>query len=190
METIQALTQVNYLATFISIFTILFGLKIASGLLEWFFNKLGLETKWMRNKREEHNLLIQTSKGLSILQAKYEELQTKHEESVKQSIAHDETIKESVNILSKKVDTISDAINEMRNIQAKDKLAEYKDRIGQSYRLYNSRKYSEDEQVPYWNHMEKEALEGLIEQYEVHGGKNSFVHSVVEVEMQKWKVVE
>ena len=38
--------------------------------------------------------------------------------------------------------------------------------------------------------MEREALEGLIEQYEAHGGKNSFVHSVVEPEMQIWKVID
>ena len=38
--------------------------------------------------------------------------------------------------------------------------------------------------------MEKEALEGLIKQYEEHGGKNSFVHSIVEPEMQKWKVID
>ena len=44
--------------------------------------------------------------------------------------------------------------------------------------------------MPYWNHMAKEALEGLIRQYESHGGSNSFVHSIVEPEIQTWKLVD
>ena len=58
------------------------------------------------------------------------------------------------------------------------------------WKSYKERKYSEEEPVPYWNYMEKEALEGLIKQYESHGGKNSFVHSIVEPEMHTWKVIE
>lgn len=101
-----------------------------------------------------------------------------------------ELIKDSVSRLSQKVDTLSDIITEMRKIQDEDKLAEYKDKIGQSYRYYCERKYSAENPIIYWNTMEKEALEGLIEQYEAHGGKNSFVHSVVEPEIQKWRVVD
>ena len=38
--------------------------------------------------------------------------------------------------------------------------------------------------------MEKEALEGLIEEYEAAGGENSFVHSKVQKEMYTWTLVE
>ena len=48
----------------------------------------------------------------------------------------------SVLELSKKVDLLSESILEMRKIQDEDKLAEYKDKIGQSYRYYNERKSS------------------------------------------------
>jgi hypothetical protein len=34
-----------------------------------------------------------------------------------------------------------------------------------------------------------ETLRDLIEEYEAHGGVNSFVHSVVEQEMHNWKRV-
>ena len=38
--------------------------------------------------------------------------------------------------------------------------------------------------------MELEALEDLIDTYESFGGKNSFVHSVVQKEMYTWEVTE
>lgn len=89
MEAIQELTQINYTALFISIFTALAGIKVACSLFEWVVSKLGLETKWMRQKREEHELLLRTSKNLSALQ-------DKHQEDVKQSIAHDKRIQENL----------------------------------------------------------------------------------------------
>lgn len=91
--------------------------------------------------------------------------------------------------LSEKVDILADAIHKMKEIQDKDKLSEYKDRIGQSYRYYSERKYSDANPIPYWNRMERDTMQSLIEQYEAHGGKNSFVHTVVEPEMQKWKII-
>ena len=102
---------------------------------------------------------------------------------------HDKILQNNISVLNEKVDSLSLSISEMRKIQDEDKLAEYKDKIGDSYRYYSEREYSETNPVPYWNHMEKESLEGLISQYEAHGGKNSFVHSIVETEMQKWKVI-
>lgn len=184
MSEIKELIQINFVDVFFSIFVILFAAKVMWTVFEWLIiEKLGIETKGMRHRREEHELLIKTSEELTILK-------DKHEESVKQSILHDDKIKESIIKVSNKVDVLADTINEMRELQDQDKLSEYKDRIGQSYRYYNERKYSDWNPIPYWNHMEKEALEGLIEQYEAHGGKNSFVHSVVEPEIQKWKVVD
>lgn len=80
MEAIQELTQINYIALFISIFTALVGIKFVFSLFEWVITKLGLETKWMRQKREEHELLLQTSQNLSILQKKHQEDMNKFED--------------------------------------------------------------------------------------------------------------
>ena len=52
-------------------FAILFGIKAVVSIFEWVLDKLGLETKGMRKKREEHDLLIQTSEGLTALQEQY-----------------------------------------------------------------------------------------------------------------------
>jgi hypothetical protein len=71
MEAIQGLLKVNYFYVFISVFIILIGIKAVVTIFEWVIDKLGLETKWMRLKREEHELLIQTSENLTALQKKH-----------------------------------------------------------------------------------------------------------------------
>lgn len=71
MDTIIELTTLNFSSIFISVFVILIGLKAIVSLLEWFIEKLGLETKWMRNKKKEHELLLRTSENLAKLQEKH-----------------------------------------------------------------------------------------------------------------------
>lgn len=73
MNEIAELTKINFVSVFISVFIILAGIKAVVSLLEWGINELGLETKWMRKRREEHQLLLQTASSLSTLQKKYED---------------------------------------------------------------------------------------------------------------------
>ena len=56
-------------------------------------NKLGLETKWMREKREEHELLLNTSNSLIILRQK-------HDEDMKKSDSHDEEMRNDIKRLT------------------------------------------------------------------------------------------
>ena len=184
MDAIENIFNIDWKTVVLGIVAGLLAFKAIIELLKWFlFDFLGIETKAMRQKREEHELLIQTSQSLTVLQEK----QT---EDVKQSIRHDEMIRNDLSNLFGTIFQIKDEVTLMRTQRDNDKLAEYKDKVGQSYRYYHARSYSEEEPVPYWNHMEKESLEGLIRQYESHGGSNSFVHSVVEPEMQTWKVID
>mgnify|MGYP007120090322 FL=1 len=62
-------------------------------LFDWLIKLLGLETRSMRQKREEHELLIATVQNLK-------ELQKKQEEDVKQSIQRDKRIKDDIKNLS------------------------------------------------------------------------------------------
>ena len=55
---------------------------------------LGLETKKMKQSREKYELLINTAQGLK-------SLQEKQENDVKQSIRHDEHIKDDIQMFSK-----------------------------------------------------------------------------------------
>lgn len=101
MEQINALQDINYAYLFFGFITILAAWKAFVSLWESTIGKLiknlGIETKSMREKREEHELLIQTSRNLS-------ELQSKHQTDVEQSIAHDKNIQNE----------LSEFMNEMR----------------------------------------------------------------------------
>lgn len=70
MGDITALTKIDYTYLFITFFTVLIGIKAVVSLLNWAVNEFGIETKWTKKEREEHDLLIQTAHGLVELQQK------------------------------------------------------------------------------------------------------------------------
>lgn len=86
MEAITNMLQVNFYSTAVSILTLLAGYKATVGLLEFFAKTTGIEFKWMRKKREDHELLINTAKGLR-------ELEEQRKIDVAQSIKHDTAIR-------------------------------------------------------------------------------------------------
>lgn len=165
MNNIENITQFDWITVILGIFAILFIIKEIIELWSYFKKKGRIKTGSEQDKEEINN-------RISTLEE------------------HDNWQYQEIINISKTMLQIKEEVTLMRKQRDDDKLAEYKDKIGQSYRCYKERKYSEEEPIPYWNHMEKEALEGLIKQYESHGGKNSFVHSIVEVEMQTWKVID
>lgn len=71
MEIIKEMTAVDFSSVFISVFVILMGIKSVASVWEWMIGKLGVETKWMRKRREERSLLMQTSQNLSALQKRH-----------------------------------------------------------------------------------------------------------------------
>lgn len=71
MDAIQELTKINYPYLLTAVFAVLIGVKAIVSLFEWVVGKLGLETKWMKAKKEEHDLLVKTSENLSALQQQH-----------------------------------------------------------------------------------------------------------------------
>ena len=96
MSEIIELTNVDFSSIFISVFIILVGIKAIVSLFEWVINKLGLETKWMRKRREERELLIQTSQNLA-------DLRNQHNHDVEESNTHDENIKEELSAFMEEI---------------------------------------------------------------------------------------
>lgn len=94
MNEIMELTKIDYLSVFPAGFAILVGTKALLSLLEWLVEKLGLETKWMRRRREEHELLIRTSQNLTALQ-------TQHEHDMQKSDRRDEEISSDIKKLTR-----------------------------------------------------------------------------------------
>lgn len=89
MGEINELLNINFSYVLMSVFIILAGIKSIVTIFEWVVDKLGLETKWMRGKREEHDLLLQTSQNLA-------DLRNQHNHDVEESNTHDENIKEEL----------------------------------------------------------------------------------------------
>lgn len=99
MNEVEALSNIDYPALFVAVFSILVGLKAVVSIFEGTFGKLGLETKWMRKKREEHELLIQTSQSLF-------DLQQKQDKAERQSDAQDELISKNFTVFMDEVKTL------------------------------------------------------------------------------------
>lgn len=71
MNEIQELTKIDFTYVITAVVAALIGIKTIVSLFEWAVGKLGLETKWMKQKREEHDLLVKTSQNLSALQQQH-----------------------------------------------------------------------------------------------------------------------
>ena len=93
MEPIKELLNINFSYVLLSVFVILIGIRAVVSIFEWVVDKLGLETKYMRQKREEHELLIQTSQNLT-------SLQMKHIKDMEKSDAHDAEMKDNIQRLT------------------------------------------------------------------------------------------
>lgn len=108
MEEIIELTKINFSSVFIAVFVILIGIKTIVSLFEWIIDKLGLETKWMRKRREEHDLLLETSRSLT-------ELKKQHAHDVEESNNHDENIKnELTSFIINMKESISETQKELK----------------------------------------------------------------------------
>ena len=94
MDVIKQLTKLDYSTLIIGVAVVAGAFKVICEFFTWFVSYLGLETKKMRHKREDHELLIATAKNLELLQ-------NKQNEDVRQSIVHDKRIKDDIQKLSK-----------------------------------------------------------------------------------------
>ena len=175
MNDINALTQVDYIAVFISVMTILIGVLSIKKIIESFYKWFGLETKWMREKREQRDLLLKTAEKVCDLEGRQDEFAQNRIHDREQSFQIQKELVDAIDRIDHKLDVTHEKTN-------KRVRAELKERIGQSYRYYHSKGQ--------WNDIEKEALEGLIEEYEEAGGNNSFVHDIVVPESYTWKLVD
>lgn len=105
MDEILELTKIDFPLLFVSVFIALIGIKAIVSIFEWIIDKLGLETKWMRKKREDHELLVKTSQNLSALQEC-------HIRDMQESDKHDEEMRNDIKKLTDMF--IDKEINDMR----------------------------------------------------------------------------
>ncbi|MBD5468039.1 MAG: hypothetical protein HDR21_07805 [Lachnospiraceae bacterium] len=119
MNEIIELTQINFSSLLIAVSVILIGVKTIVSLFEWIAQKLGLETKWMRVGREEHELLIRTSQTLAALQEKQKQ-DTERSDRQDEEISND--IKKLTQMfLEKEIDDMRWEINNFATIVSEGK---------------------------------------------------------------------
>lgn len=119
MNEIIELTQINFSSVLIAVSVILIGVKTIVSLFEWIAQKLGLETKWMRVGREEHELLIRTSQTLAALQEKQKQ-DTERSDRQDEEISND--IKKLTQMfLEKEIDDMRWEINNFATIVSEGK---------------------------------------------------------------------
>lgn len=167
---VHTVFQINLEETIVSLVVIATTVIALKLLIEKLFAAFNKEPWWIK-KRREHNEYLR----------RLDTLEKQREEDVKQSNMRDKRIKDSVDALNQNMTLVSNKLDLMDEESKQNKLAELKDKIGQSYRYYHEKQE--------WNSMEEETLRDLITRYEANGGENSFVHSVVLPESYIWRKV-
>ena len=140
--------------------------------------------KWREDKNEEEDfqqLVFDLKDSVAELKKTMNQYQTNREHDREDSRKIRDEMYEVMNKQSDGIRELKEAIIEMEKRNSKTKRAELKERI--------EKLYSECHPSMTCTDMAFETLRDLIEEYEAHGGVNSFVHSVVEKEMHDWNRV-
>lgn len=140
--------------------------------------------KWRTDKNEEEDfqqLVFSLKDSVTELQKSMNQYEVNREHDRQDSRKIRDEMYKVMNTQSDGIRELKEAILEMERRNSKTKRAELKERI--------EKIYSECHPSMTCTDMAFETLKDLIEEYEAHGGVNSFVHSIVEKEMHNWKKV-
>ena len=92
MSDIRSLLEIDFKVVFIGLFAILAGLKACTMLVEWLlFDKLGIETKWMREKRQDHETTLantQAIRELADIHKRDNEISNEHDDELRDDLSH------------------------------------------------------------------------------------------------------
>ena len=145
--------------------------------------------KWRKNKNEKEDFTQLVYELRDSIKTLSEEVKKNQEERDKELEKYREDSKkirdemyEVMNTQSEDIKNLTRTIGIMQEKQSKTKRAELKEKIERIYRECSPTKTCTE--------MAFETLRDLIEEYEEHGGINSFVHSIVEKEMYEWEIAE
>ena len=144
--------------------------------------------KWRKDKNEEedfHSLVFSLKDSIEELGKKVDQNQKNRDAELLKYRDDSRKIRDEMyKVLreqSEKISELTDTTLKIQEKNSKTKRAEIKEKIERIYRECSPTETCTD--------MAFETLKELIEEYEEHGGVNSFVHTKVQPEMYKWKVV-
>lgn len=174
MDSIKELLNQDYSSMILSIFVVIFGIVSIFTIVEKFSIIIGKPVKWLKSRNSDHELLLKTIQDLS-------GLCNKQEEDTKQSIRHDEMIRNDLLKLTDTVNGIAATLDNMQKKNNETKLKELKDNLITYYNKYKT--------IGEWSKLEKDAFWDLFEDYESRGG-DGYIHSIVEPVMRELKEIE
>lgn len=93
MDEIQALLNLDWVALILAVFILMAGVIAIVTIIGKFSEIIGKPVKWIRDKKEDHKLIIENAKAI-------QELAKRHEEDTRQSIRHDEIIRNDLSNLT------------------------------------------------------------------------------------------
>lgn len=145
--------------------------------------------KWRKTKNEEedfHSLVYELKNSIEELSKEVKQNQHNRDKELLQYRDDSRKIRDDMykvmNNQSDQIKSLTKTVVAMKERNSKTKRAEIKEKIERIYRECHPAQKCTD--------MQLETLRELIEEYEEHGGVNSFVHSTVEPEMYGWQVIE
>ena len=141
--------------------------------------------KWRKDKNEEEDftsLVYALRDSVKSLKNTMEQYEKNREHDREDSRKIRKEMYEVMDKQSEGINKLTEIVVKMQEKNSKTKRAEIKEKIERIYRECHPHMRCTD--------MAFETLKELIEEYEAHGGINSFVHSTVEPEMYEWKIVK
>lgn len=216
VEIIEQLPQIDWWYVIGAVAILFVLVKSVWSAADWILSKFGIETKKMRQRREDREQLMATTKLAKTTAENLDKLQKRHckdEEEFRNNLnnymqesredrkaLHDEMTaysvnrindrKQSLEIQKELTDTQNKITDKVDGICKKlDDMEEKENkRVQSEIKERIAQSYRQYNESKQISYMEFEALEDLIKTYEAHGGENSFVHSVVQKEMYTWEV--
>ena len=171
-ELLNAVKLVDVIVT-TALFTVIIGIIITQ------HDKIKeIFESWRKKKNFEENAVTLISKN----QKKIDDLEETMARARQQSIEIRAKMYDDLGEVKGDVKSIINTLDTMQSKEEASKRADIKNKIERIYRECNEAQKITD--------MQFETLKDLIEDYERHGGQNSFVHSVVQQEMYDWEIIK
>lgn len=174
MNDIQKLFNLDWTVIIFGIFIIMSAIISIVTIIGKFSEIIKKPVWWIKKKNEDHELALANAKAIK-------ELSEHHEEDTRQSIHHDEMIRDDLKNLTDIVNSLVTKFDKMEQKNNETKVKELKDTIINYYNKYRV--------IGEWSRLEKDAFWELFEDYESRGG-NGYIHSIVEPVMRELREID
>lgn len=94
MEDVKELLDLDWVTLILGMFILMSGVIAIITIIGKFSEVIGKPVKWVRDKQKDHELIVENVKAI-------QELSKRHEEDTKQSIRHDEMIRNDLSKLTR-----------------------------------------------------------------------------------------